>query len=140
MYIALFPRRLHLAGVDFNPLLLHCTPPASLFPVAPGTRMLGGLVSWEHATSWSVPTLEQLTAGAGGGAGAAACVYDVHIGHDSPGMLRVLFFSRLCALYEASECLVALCYGGTFTPRVIILLLNCLLIFCELTAVTLLTL
>ena len=72
-----------MAGVNFNPLLLH-TPKSTLFPVPPGTRMLGPLVSWEHTASWSVPTLDQLTVGVGSGTGAAS-VYEVDIGQDSPG-------------------------------------------------------
>jgi fatty acid synthase len=64
--------RLHVAGVNFNPLSLY--PPVPL-PVPPATPMLSSLVQWDHSMSWDVPSVEQFAA-AGSGS-ASVCSFEI---------------------------------------------------------------
>ena len=55
------PRRLYMSGIDLAPLRLHGD--AVQYPVTPGTPMIAPLLTWDHSTSWAVPTYDQFTAG-----------------------------------------------------------------------------
>ena len=94
--------RLYQAGIDFNSLHLHPTVQDNTnnnnaaansitslmapvqFPVPCGTPRLGALVSWDHSTSWNVPTTEQLMPGAGG-SGAGGCMFEVDMAGEAKG-------------------------------------------------------
>ena len=71
--------RCFIGGVNFNPMKLLKTRVS--FPVVRGTKMISPLVSWDHTTSYQVPTADQFVFGESGSLNDA--IYQVSIDAES---------------------------------------------------------